>query len=180
MWNDVTGPPPHPIFTPHGRPARAMIGYEGKPTGMKDRAGRYAASRCGHACEGYGDRTSAEGCGRLAARSPDATAGRLAAVAQETGGVALQADLADPMGPADLATAALRGAGHVDLLVSNACIGWAGPISEITAAKVGELIAVNLTAPIHLTRLLPSASRYRLQAAAALARTSSTLVVLVG
>jgi LmeA-like phospholipid-binding len=32
MWNDVAGPPPHPIFIHHGRPARAMIGYEGKPT----------------------------------------------------------------------------------------------------------------------------------------------------
>jgi hypothetical protein len=30
MWNDVAGPPPHPIFTQHGRPARAMTGYEGK------------------------------------------------------------------------------------------------------------------------------------------------------
>ena len=31
MWSDVAGPPPHPIFIHHGRPARAMIGYEGKP-----------------------------------------------------------------------------------------------------------------------------------------------------
>lgn len=94
----------------------------------------------------------------IAGRDP----ARLAAVAQETGGVALEADLADPNGPADLATAALRAAGHVDLLVSNAGIGWAGPIGEITAAKVIELITVNLTAPIQLTRLLaPSMAERR-------------------
>jgi short-subunit dehydrogenase len=94
----------------------------------------------------------------VAGRDP----GRLAEVARETGGVALQADLADPEGPAALATAALREEGHVDLLVNNAGIGWAGPIGEITAAKANELITVNLTAPIQLTRLLaPSMAERR-------------------
>ena len=86
----------------------------------------------------------------VAGRNPD----RLEAVAKETGGVALQADLAAPDGPDALAAAALGEAGHIDLLVNNAGIGWAGPIGELTAAKVDELIAVNLTAPIQLTRLL--------------------------
>jgi short-subunit dehydrogenase len=86
----------------------------------------------------------------IAGRDP----GRLEVVAKETGGLALQADLAEPGGPAALATAALRAAGHIDLLVNNAGIGWAGPIGEITAAKVDELITVNLTAAIQLTRLL--------------------------
>lgn len=86
----------------------------------------------------------------IAGRDPS----RLAEVAQATAGVALEADLTEPSGPADLAKAALRAAGHVDLLVSNAGIGWAGPIGEITEAKVNELITVNLTAPIQLTRLL--------------------------
>jgi short-subunit dehydrogenase len=81
-------------------------------------------------------------------------AGRLAAVAKETEGVALLADLAVPDGPDTLAAAALREAGRVDLLVNNAGIGWAGPIGKLTAAKVDQLIAVNLTAPIQLTRLL--------------------------
>ena len=32
MWNDVAGPPPHPTSPlTGGPPARAMIGYEGKP-----------------------------------------------------------------------------------------------------------------------------------------------------
>jgi len=39
-------------------------------------------------------------------------------------------------------------------LVNNAGLGWAGPIGDITAEKVAELVAVNLTAPIQLTRLL--------------------------
>lgn len=81
-------------------------------------------------------------------------AGRLDAVAQETGGAALQADLAAEDGPDTLAAAALAEAGHIDLLINNAGIGWSGPISELPAAKVDELIAVNLTAPIQLTRLL--------------------------
>jgi short-subunit dehydrogenase len=81
-------------------------------------------------------------------------ADRLASVAEQTGGLPLQADLGTPDGPAELAAAALRAAGRIDLLVNNAGIGWAGPIEQLTAAKADELIAVNLTAPIHLTRLL--------------------------
>jgi short-subunit dehydrogenase len=80
-------------------------------------------------------------------------ADRLASVASQTGGVALQADLATPDGPGILAAAALREVDHIDLLVHNAGIGWAGLIGELTAAKADELITVNLTAPIQLTRL---------------------------
>jgi short-subunit dehydrogenase len=93
---------------------------------------------------------------------------RLQAVARETGGVAIPADLAAATGPADLADAALRaaltlrpGPGSpagdgpvIDILVNNAGIGWAGPMGKITAEKVAELVAVNLTAPMELTRLL--------------------------
>lgn len=89
-------------------------------------------------------------------------AGRLEAVAKETGGTALQADLAAPDGPDTLAAAALREAGHVDVLINNAGIGSAGPVGELTAARVDELITVNLTAPIQLTRLLaPGMAEHR-------------------
>jgi short-subunit dehydrogenase len=94
-------------------------------------------------------------------------ASRLHAVASQTGGMALPCDLASATGPADLATAALRaaaglapaGAGTageagIDILVNNAGVGWAGPLGEITAAKAAELVAVNLTAPMELARLL--------------------------
>ena len=88
----------------------------------------------------------------IAGRDP----ARLRAVARETGGIALAADLAAADGPAELAEAARQaaGPGGVDLLVNNAGIGWAGPIEQMTAEQVAGLIAVNLTAPIQLTRLL--------------------------
>jgi NAD(P)-dependent dehydrogenase (short-subunit alcohol dehydrogenase family) len=98
----------------------------------------------------------------IAGRDP----ARLAAVAAQTGGIALACDLAAATGPADLAAAAQRaaaglppapGAGDaagIDILVNNAGLGWAGPIGQITAGQVAELVAVNLTAPMQLTRLL--------------------------
>jgi short-subunit dehydrogenase len=144
---------------------------------------------------------------------------RLRAVAAETGGVALEADLADPHGPAVLAAAATRAAaawaepwaarwpvsqfrvaesprpagvsngnghgtatrlavtappdgqltappdgqltappaGRIDMLINNAGIGWAGPLTEMGTEQVARLVAVNLTAPIELTRLLTPA-----------------------
>ena len=90
---------------------------------------------------------------------------RLQAVAAETGGIALAADLAVPDGPAKLAEAAIRAAAWdcggcaaagngIDILINNAGIGWACPLTEMNAATVAHVIAVNLTAPIELTRLL--------------------------
>jgi short-subunit dehydrogenase len=102
--------------------------------------------------------------------------GRLHTVASQTGGMALPCELASATGATDLATAALRaaaslaparagmaGAPGIDILVNNAGVGWAGPLGEITAAKVAELVAVNLTAPMELTRLLAPgmAARHR-------------------
>jgi NAD(P)-dependent dehydrogenase (short-subunit alcohol dehydrogenase family) len=97
----------------------------------------------------------------IAGRDP----ARLRAIADQTGGIALACDLAVPEGPADLVAAATRAvatlpgapgdaAAGIDILVSNAGLGWAGPIGEITAEKITELVAVNLTAPMQLTRLL--------------------------
>lgn len=88
---------------------------------------------------------------------------RLAAVAEQTGGIVLAADLAAADGPARLAAAALAAAGErgIDILVSNAGLGWSGPIGEITGEKLAELVAVNLTAPMQLTRLLVPGMRAR-------------------
>ena len=82
--------------------------------------------------------------------------GRLQAVAAETGGLGLAADLAAASGPAQLAEAALHAAepGGIDLLVNNAGVGWAGPVEQMTAEQAAGLIAVDLTAPVQLTRLL--------------------------
>ncbi len=94
---------------------------------------------------------------------------RLDAVARETGGLAVEADLCAPDGPAELAEAALAMAGKlpggsaeelggdgIDILVNNAGVGWCGPLPEMDASKIAEILAVNLAAPIELTRrLLP-------------------------
>jgi short-subunit dehydrogenase len=69
----------------------------------------------------------------------------------------LVADLAEPGAGGRLAEAALERAGRVDIVVANAGLGWAGPFAEMPPATVEELIAVNLAAPIELTRaLLPT------------------------
>jgi short-subunit dehydrogenase len=84
--------------------------------------------------------------------------GRLERVAAGTGAAVVQADLAAPDGPAELAAAARRAAGTgIDLLVNNAGIGWAGPFDGIPAAEVQRLVAVNLTAAMELTGLLAPA-----------------------
>jgi short-subunit dehydrogenase len=103
----------------------------------------------------------------IAGRDPD----RLESVARATGGLALTADLSAQHGPAELAEDALLlagklgagsatssaddvDAGGIDILVNNAGVGWCGPVSEMTADKITEILTVNLTAPIELTRLL--------------------------
>lgn len=86
---------------------------------------------------------------------------RLARLAEITGGTPLTADLTDPAGAEQLARAALEVCGHVDIVVNNAGVGWAGPFEEMSAADVTRLVAVNLTAPIEVTRLLLPAMRSR-------------------
>jgi short-subunit dehydrogenase len=69
----------------------------------------------------------------------------------------LIADLAEPGAGKRLAEAALAEEGRVDIVVVNAGLGWAGPFTEMPAEAIGNLLAVNLAAPIELTRaLLPT------------------------
>jgi short-subunit dehydrogenase len=79
---------------------------------------------------------------------------RLAALAGRIGAVPLTADLSDPAEVGRLARSAQEATGRVDVLVNNAGIGWAGPFPEMGAADVARLVAVNLVAPIELTRAL--------------------------
>jgi short-subunit dehydrogenase len=74
----------------------------------------------------------------------------LESTAGMTGGEMVCGDLADPGEVARLA----KVAGAVDLAVCNAGIGWAGDLSRMSAQDVSRMVAVNLTAPMELTRLL--------------------------
>jgi short-subunit dehydrogenase len=66
------------------------------------------------------------------------------------------ADLATVDGPAFLAERVLA-AGPLDVLISNAGEGWAGPFPDMAADRIDELLAINLRAPLRLTRaLLPA------------------------
>ncbi len=73
---------------------------------------------------------------------------RTKAVALETGGRPLIADLADPDGLADVCEAART----VDLLVANAGVGSATPFAKIAPERISELVSVNLIAPMTLAR----------------------------
>jgi short-subunit dehydrogenase len=94
---------------------------------------------------------AARGARVLAAgRDPAATE----RVATAAGAVPLLADLAADLGPVALAGQATAVHGHVDVLVHSAGIGWKGALAEMPASAVDGLLAVNLRAPIALTRAL--------------------------
>ncbi len=74
-------------------------------------------------------------------------------LAEETGGRAVAADLADPDGVREL----IEEAGAVDVLVANAALPANGPFLDFTPEQVGRALAVNLEAPIALTHaVLPA------------------------
>jgi short-subunit dehydrogenase len=78
----------------------------------------------------------------------DATA--LGALAEETGGSSLALDL----GSAEAAQRLAEWAGDVDLLVCNAGLGWAGELDDMPMSTIDEIIEVNLSVHMRLTRLL--------------------------
>lgn len=83
---------------------------------------------------------------------------RLSALAGRTGGLPVAGDLADPAEVDRLVDEAGRfPGGGVDILVNNAGAGWAGPFGEMARDDLERLVAVNLVAPMRLTRaLLPA------------------------
>ena len=64
-------------------------------------------------------------------------------------GVDVEADLADPAGPAKLVEAA----GEVDVLVNNAGVEFVGSFLRHTQAELEAITRINLLAPMELTRL---------------------------
>jgi uncharacterized protein len=84
-------------------------------------------------------------------------ADRLAEVARRTGGTALPADLTEEAG-LDLVRGA---AAEVDLLVHSAGRGWAGEFAGMPTELLAELTALNLLAPLRLSRAALPAMRAR-------------------
>jgi short-subunit dehydrogenase len=78
----------------------------------------------------------------------------LAALAGRIDATPLVADLAESGAGERLAAAALAARGRVDILVNNAGIGWAGRFVDMPPSVADRLLAVNLAAPIALTRAL--------------------------
>jgi short-subunit dehydrogenase len=75
-------------------------------------------------------------------------------VAREVGGTALGADLSSAGQCADLAERAIGVHGRVDVLLSSAGFGAAGPFEQIPAQTIADLAQVNLVAPVLLARAL--------------------------
>ncbi|SCK53128.1 Short-chain dehydrogenase [Streptomyces sp. WMMB 714] len=98
------------------------------------------------------EQLASEGSWRLLLNGRDEE--RLSDVAVRTRGTALPADITDSQSRARLAREALAHGGRVDALVAGAGIGWAGPFTKMPAESIDRLLEVNLTAVIHLVRLV--------------------------
>jgi short-subunit dehydrogenase len=91
----------------------------------------------------------------LAARRADKLAERVAAITSAGGHAAvIEADVADTAALERLAREAVAVYGRVDALINNAGIGSHHRFEEASLDDITRELAVNLTAPILLTRLL--------------------------
>ena len=71
-------------------------------------------------------------------------------VARVTGGVSIPGDLREPGCPRRVVDAAAAALDGLDVVVSNAGVGWAGPFTKMTDEEMDELLDVNLRAPAHV------------------------------
>nr|WP_218860420.1 SDR family oxidoreductase [Petropleomorpha daqingensis] len=88
-------------------------------------------------------------------------AGRDAAATQEVaaavGGAALTADLREVDAPAGLVERTVAQHGRLDAVVVNAGVGHAGPVAEMPAERIAELVDVNVRGSFLLARAAPAA-----------------------
>jgi short-subunit dehydrogenase len=69
----------------------------------------------------------------------------------------IQADVGSPDAGERVAAETLARHGRIDAVIANAGVGHTGPITEMSPERIVELVAVNLTAPLLLTRaVLPT------------------------
>ena len=73
-------------------------------------------------------------------------------VAARTSGIAVVADLTDPAAAGRAVREAMEAAGPIDVLVNNAGGGHFGRFAEMDPAEAERLVALNVVAPIRLTR----------------------------
>jgi NAD(P)-dependent dehydrogenase (short-subunit alcohol dehydrogenase family) len=97
------------------------------------------------------------GSSGLAARGVRvAIAGRNAAalerVAADTNGSVVLGDLREPGCAQHIIDASVDDLGGLDILVSNAGIGWAGPFASMSDSDIDAVLDVNLRAAAHLAR----------------------------
>jgi short-subunit dehydrogenase len=79
---------------------------------------------------------------------------RVAELSGRIGALPVVADLATADGVAGLVDEVRRHHRRVDVLVANAGFGWSGPFAEMEPKLIGEMLAVDLQAPMRLTRAL--------------------------
>ncbi len=95
-------------------------------------------------------RVLAERGARVAVAGRDVSALRL--VVKETGGVSVPGDLREPSCARQTVETAVKALGGLDVVVSNAGIGWSGPFGSMTETEIDSLLDVNLRAAAHLVR----------------------------
>jgi NAD(P)-dependent dehydrogenase (short-subunit alcohol dehydrogenase family) len=77
--------------------------------------------------------------------------GALATVAEHTGGPVVKGDLLVPGVAEEVVAQTIFTLGGIDVLVSNAGGGWAGPATAMSPGDIDDLLDLNLRAPLHLT-----------------------------
>lgn len=82
------------------------------------------------------------------------------AVAQETGALSIQADVADVQAVKQMVEQVERTFGHIDVLINNAGCGHFGLLNEVTDEEWDRLISVNLSGTFYTIRaVLPGMIR---------------------